>query len=248
MGLLSKFTDWFRPANRRPFPPSSTNPPALDPQLKADWQRRQIDPGNFVYEADGFTYTFDDSIQVVKWAEIERIVAYKADRYAYDEICMKITWGGLAWTLTEETPGWYELLRRLAEAFPSIPKRWDIEITKPPFATNYTILYEREDRILPESTNFYCFLQSKDPQTVISVFPNSNWYVRKSGRAEWELISTWAELCLMPDHDGLLLNGLVAFHPNNITQLDQLLDKAEVHYQYEYYDEQKNLLLAVPQQ
>ena len=243
MGFLSKFTDLFRPE------PSNQVPPKLpDTNPKIDWQQRKEDPGKFVYEEDGFTYPFNDSVTKIKWTDIERISAYKADRFTYDTICMKITSGGLTWTLNEDTPGWYQLLKRLADVFPSIPKEWDWDIVQPPFATHYTILYEREDRILPESTNFYCFLRSKDPQSVLLVFPNSNWHVRKSGWTEWELISTWAELNLDLTSDGLLLNGLVAFHPNNITQLDQLLDKVGVYYQYEYYDEQKNLLLALPQQ
>jgi len=242
MGLLSKLTDWFRSGLVNP-----TSPEPLSEEAKQRWHRLEVDPGKFVYQEDGFTYPFNDGVTKIKWTDIERISAYKADRFTYDEICMEITSGGLTWTLNEDTPGWYQLLKRLADVFPSIPKEWDWDIVQPAFATNYIILYEREDRMLPESTNFYCFLRSKDTQSILSVFPNSNWYVRKSGWAEWELISTWAELDLMQAHDGLLLNGRVAFHPNNVAQLDQLLDKVGVYYQYEYYDEHKDLLLAVPQ-
>ena len=214
--------------------------PPEDPNLR--WQRLQADMGKFIYEEEGIVYPFTDGTQKIKWTEIERIAGYKADLMTTDEIRMDIQWKGLSWTLTEETPGWYQLLKRLAVAFPSIPEGWDWDIVQPPFATNYTVLYEREDCVLPKSNNFYCSLRTKDPQSVIAIFRDFRWYVCKSGKAEWEFQTTWAELSLERNHDGLLLNGRVAFHPNNVNRLDQLLDKIGVYYQYEYYDEEKVLL------
>ena len=165
--------------------------PPEDPNQR--WQRLQEDKGKFIYEDDGLIYPFSDGIQKIKWAEIERIAGYKTDLMTTDEIRMDIQWKGQTWTLTEETPGWYQLLKRLHDTFPSIPEDWEGAIIQPPFATNYTILYEREDCVLPESNNFYCFLPSEDPQSVVQLFRNSDWYIRKSGRTEWELVTTWAE-------------------------------------------------------
>jgi hypothetical protein len=94
-----------------------------------------------------------------------------------------------------------------------------------------------------ESNNFYASLKIKSPEMVVSVFQDLSWTVRKSGWTEWEISNAWSELNLESSYDGVLLNGLVAFHPDNVASLNQLLDKIGVPYQYEFYDEQGQLLL-----
>jgi len=109
------------------------------------WQQRQEDPGKFEYGEDGFSYPYKDGPEKIKWTEIERIVAYKEDRITFDEMCLDLFWKGQKWTITEETPGWYQFLKRLVTAFPTIPDNWDGQIAQPPFATSFTVLYERQD-------------------------------------------------------------------------------------------------------
>jgi len=96
---------------------------------------------------------------------------------------------------------------------------------------------------LPEFTNFYASLKCKDPGTILSRFEEPAWAIRKAGQTEWEMTSSWAQLHLEPDHEGFLLNGLVAYHPDNGAILNQLLDRIGVSYRYELYDAEKNLLL-----
>jgi hypothetical protein len=103
-----------------------------------------------------------------------------------------------------------------------------------------------EDRLrytLPAFTNFYASLKCKDSEKIIAQFEEPDWAIRKAGRSEWEMTNNWAELHLGPDHEGLLLNGLVAYHPDNIAILNQLLDSIGVSYRYEFYDAEKNLLI-----
>ncbi len=114
----------------------------------------QEDTGGFVYEDDGFSYPFKDEVGIVRWADIERIVGYKADSLTADDICMDLFWKDWRWTITEDTPGWYRFLAKLKEIFPTIPDNWDGQMMHPPFATNYTVLYEREDRKMPNENNF----------------------------------------------------------------------------------------------
>jgi hypothetical protein len=71
----------------------------------------------------------------------------------------------------------------------------------------------------------------------------NTWKVRKSGWTEVECFNNWSELNLEPDSQGLLLNGRVAFHPDNIAKLDRLLDSLGIAFQYEFYDSGKQLLL-----
>lgn len=56
---------------------------------------------------------------------------------------MEIVFGENAITINEETLGWFQLVLKLKEVFNSIPKNWDIKITQPAFATNYTTIYSK---------------------------------------------------------------------------------------------------------
>jgi hypothetical protein len=67
-----------------------------------------------------------------------------------DEICLDISTNGWKITYSESVPGWYQFVAKLKQAFPAIPDNWDGQIMQPPFATNYTVLYEREERGMPK--------------------------------------------------------------------------------------------------
>jgi hypothetical protein len=72
-----------------------------------------------------------------------------------DEICLDIFVGSWKITYSESLPGWYQLLIKLQQVFPSIPANWDGHIMQPPFAANHTVLYKRGDRQMPKENNFY---------------------------------------------------------------------------------------------
>ena len=100
--------------------------------------------GKFCYQEDEFTYLFEGGPQEIKWKDILKIAVYKLDLMTTDELCLEMFWQDLRITFTEETPGWYQFLDRLEGAFPSIPKDWWGKVIHPAFATNYTVLYERD--------------------------------------------------------------------------------------------------------
>jgi hypothetical protein len=102
-------------------------------------KKLQEDPGKFNYEADGFTYEFESGVQKIRWSDILRIEGYKVDRGTFDENCLDIFWLDNKWTITEETPGWYQFLNRIKEASPSIPTDWD------GVKANHTVLYQRKE-------------------------------------------------------------------------------------------------------
>ena len=101
------------------------------------------DQGGFRYEEDGFSYSFKDGVEKISWADIQKIIGYKVDLFTIDEIRLDIFWKDWKWTITEDTPGWYQFLAKLKEIFPAIPDNWDDQITHPPFATSSIVLYER---------------------------------------------------------------------------------------------------------
>jgi len=118
-------------------------------RLKAEselrWKELQEERGAFVYEEDGFSYPFENGTSQIRWAEVERVIGYTLDLFTVDEICLELHVRDRAIRFTESTPGWYPFLDRLRTVFPVIRENWDWGVAKPPFATNYTVLYERED-------------------------------------------------------------------------------------------------------
>ena len=128
--------------------------------IKAIFSRAPVDSsssleeklGFFVFEADGFICPFKSESVKIKWTEIERLEGFKRDRMTVDDICMTITWNGRKATFDEEMPGWGELQKKIREHFPQVPSDWELEVMWPAFAANYRLLYEREDKKMPEKT------------------------------------------------------------------------------------------------
>jgi len=125
------------------FQPSTGSASSTEDGRAMDLQRLREDKGGFIFEADGFRYPFKEGLDKFNWSDVERIVAYKLDRMTTDEICLDIVANDWQATYTEMTPGWYQFLEKLESVFPTIPADWDAKIALPPFATNYTVLWER---------------------------------------------------------------------------------------------------------
>lgn len=109
------------------------------------FEEQQNDLGVFKYDENGFTICYLNYTKTHKWTDITEINAYKKDLVTIDTIAMQIVFGDKQIEITEELPGWYQFVARTKIAFPSIPKDWDMEIVHPPFATNYTKLYSKEN-------------------------------------------------------------------------------------------------------
>jgi hypothetical protein len=136
MGLIRRLEDRFSRKQADAVPYSEAEKALI---LK----RRQEDPGKFTYAEDGFTYAFTEGPEFIRWSEIWRIVTYKLDRLTFDDICLDIFWKDWKLTITEDTPGWDQFVAKLEGNFPGLPEGWYFDVMQPPFATNYTVLYER---------------------------------------------------------------------------------------------------------
>jgi len=200
-------------------------------------------PGLFVFEADGFVYPFKSGRAKIKWAEIERLEGYKKDQWTVDEISMDITWDGWKATFTEGMPGWDELQKKVKEVFPEVPSDWGSTVMLPPFDSNYVLLYERADRKMPAKTNFHASFENISLETVQGLLEERGWKSRKESRTCIELTNSWTDWWLEEDGYGLLLHGLVPYHPNNLALLDELFDGLGVPYKYEFYSDQNELML-----
>jgi hypothetical protein len=125
-----------------------THDTALGKKILADqFQKSQEDLGFFAYTDTGFNLREHTGVRHYNWAEIVTIFGFKEDRYTTDEICMDIFFNDKAnIRLTESTPGWYQFNKRLNNAIPTVLENWDTEIMQPPFVTNMTLLFDKDNR------------------------------------------------------------------------------------------------------
>lgn len=111
------------------------------------FQKSQEDLGFFAYTETGFNLTNHKGLTSYNWSSIDTIFGFKEDRITTDEICMDIFFNdNTIICLTESTPGWYQFNDRLSKAIPSVPINWDGMIAQPPFATNMTLLFDKDNR------------------------------------------------------------------------------------------------------
>ena len=91
---------------------------------KQNWDIKFNDLGIFSYNAFGFDIDLKDGFHSIKWTDIERLQAYKADLLTTDEICIDIIFGNKTIIVTEQTKGWYQFIDELKSALPSINENW----------------------------------------------------------------------------------------------------------------------------
>ena len=92
----------------------------------------------------GFRVTFNNEISELKWVEIIKLIGFKIDRIAIDDICLKIETENITVYLSEEYEGWREFMNELLKHFPEVNQYWEGIIAKPAFARNETELYNKE--------------------------------------------------------------------------------------------------------
>jgi len=206
---------------------------------KQNWDIKYNDLGIFSYNVLGFDINLKDNIHSIKWTDIERLQAYKADLLTTDEICIDITFNNKTIVVTEQTKGWYQFIDRLKSALPSINENWETQVLETPFEYNLTTIYERADRIMPLKSNFYSVIKNMAKEDVNHIFQKQGWTIRKSSKADFEIYNSWTALILESDNDSLLLHGLIAYHPDNVKIIRQLFDSLKCAYKFEFNDNNK---------
>ncbi len=80
----------------------------------------------------------------VAWADVLAITTYKRDLFTYDDICLAFKVGPGRWVeVSEEEPGFAELVKAMEKAFPGVPRNWSETVVQPPFATNHRVLWTK---------------------------------------------------------------------------------------------------------
>jgi hypothetical protein len=153
---------------------------------KQNWDIKFNDLGIFTYNTLGFDIDLKDGFHSIKWTDIERLQAYKADLLTTDEICIDITFDNKTIIVTEETKGWYQFIDKLKSALPFTNDNWEALVLETPFEYNLTTIYERTDRKMPSKSNFYSVIKDKTKEDVniyfksrVGQFANLQWQTLK---------------------------------------------------------------------
>jgi hypothetical protein len=203
---------------------------------KQNWDIKLNDLGIFSYNASGFDIDLKDGFHSIKWTDIERLQAYKADLLTTDEICIDIVFDNKTIIVTEETKGWYQFIDKVKSALHLTNDNWEALVLETPFEYKLTTIYERADRKMPSKSNFYSVIKDKTKEDLNYIFQKQGWKIRKSSMTDFEIQNSWTELVLQSDKESLLLHGLVAYHPDNVKIIGQLFESLKCSYKFEFYD------------
>ena len=110
---------------------------------KQNWEIKYNDLGIFSYNNLGFDIDLEDGFHSIRWTDIERLEAYKADLLTTDEICIDIIFDNKTIIITEETKGWYQFIDKLTSVLPSINNNWQALVLASPYEYDLTTIYER---------------------------------------------------------------------------------------------------------
>lgn len=81
------------------------------------------------------------------WNEIDGIVAYKTDNFAYDTIHLIIRRGTEELNFNEETDGWFVFKERMGSSLKGINSKWELEVMFPPFEESATWVYKKGENL-----------------------------------------------------------------------------------------------------
>jgi len=224
--------------------PSDSNAVQTNEEVeKRNWEIRQNDLGVFTYHSSSFEIDLKNECHLIKWTDIERIEAYKADLMTTDEICLDIIYNNKTITITEETFGWYQFINRMKSALSIINDNWEASVLKTPFEYDLTTIYERTDRIMPLKSNFNSAIKTTDKQAVNYIFQKHGWSIHKPSLISYKYENSWSILTLETGKDDLLLHGLVAFHPGNVKIIKQVYEDLGFYYEFKFHDEHDQLIV-----
>lgn len=121
-------------------------------KTKNDFEKLYNENGLFTYTDKGFIVKTESGDKVVEWTQINTLTGYKRDYFATDCICLVVEYeNNQGFEITEEHLGWFQFLKHSKKAFPTIDQSWEIEISTPPFETNMTVLFDRQNQILTDT-------------------------------------------------------------------------------------------------
>ncbi len=116
-------------------------PESMFARLKEWLKRRERRDPPIHMDAEGLWYTTRKGATLrFVWQGIREIRAYKLDLLTYDEVRFAFDMDGWWGQVSEDQPGFEELLKEIQVRFPSVAG-WREKVILPPFERNEVVLY-----------------------------------------------------------------------------------------------------------
>lgn len=97
---------------------------------------------------DGFEINDGKNTNQIKWADIEKIDAFKRDLISEDQICLEFETNNGHLFCSEDYEGWIEFEEMLRQQINQIDKTWISSVSYPPFEESRTTIFLK--------TNYLC--------------------------------------------------------------------------------------------
>ncbi len=121
-------------------------------RMRANWQGEPLVRCAIRFDDDGFSVEqsrvgeMESRTTIARWADIERVKAFKRDLITIDDLCVAFTLADdTSITLSEYVAGFADLLGVLPQHLPGCPapQLWWAKVAHPAFATNHIVLWDR---------------------------------------------------------------------------------------------------------
>ncbi|MFZ1786879.1 MAG: hypothetical protein WAT92_01150 [Saprospiraceae bacterium] len=90
---------------------------------------------------DGFEINNGNNTDQIKWAEIEKIIAFKKELVTEDQICLEFESNNRTFYCSEDYEGWIEFEEMLRQQITQIDETWKSSVSYPPFEESKTTIF-----------------------------------------------------------------------------------------------------------
>ena len=116
----------------------------LTKKEKHELEQKKTSVGLFHYDEYGFNHPYKSAQFSTLWSEIDSIVSYKTDSYAFDTIRLVVEkTDGENFLLSEATEGFLVFTKKLSERLVGIDEAWLLKVMYPPFEECVTQVYKK---------------------------------------------------------------------------------------------------------
>lgn len=126
----------------------------MSQKARTEYVRRQVENAvavgglasnqiTFEYTEDGFKMFLNGASKFYPWQDIIEIAAYKVDLLTVDDLRLDIAFADTVLTISEDLAGFPIFIENLHKNIPDIDANWETKVLKPPFETNYSVIYRK---------------------------------------------------------------------------------------------------------
>lgn len=92
---------------------------------------------------DGFSIQTNKEQHSLNWSEIEKITAYKVDRFTVDEVQLSIETKDAVVLVSEEMENWMSFVEAMSIQLPELESDWLVKVTLPAFERNERVIMNK---------------------------------------------------------------------------------------------------------